>query len=76
MRRLTQIAGKVLSPVFGKMELPFTKMEETWMETDLGGQIQLNLASLSLRYLVGIQGESRVGDRDLDCGGMIDSHQK
>lgn len=40
---------KVLSSALGKMELPVTKMTETWKGTDLGGQSQLNLASLSLR---------------------------
>lgn len=49
VRRLTQITGRFLSSAFGKMELPITKMEETWKGTDLGGQNQLNLASLSLR---------------------------
>lgn len=58
------------------MELPLTKTEKTWIGADLGGQIQLNLASLNLRSLVGIQEESEVGERDLRCTGMLDSYQK
>ena len=53
-----------VSSAFGKIELPFTKMEKTQIGADLGGETQFNLALLGFRCLVGIQGVSRVEERD------------
>lgn len=39
------------------MKLPFIKMEKTWIGAALWREKQSNLAPLSFRYLVGIQGE-------------------
>ena len=58
------------------MELPLTKMEETWIGVRLRGGSQLSLILLSLRYLIGIQGESGVGVKDVDGRHTADSHHK
>lgn len=70
-----QTTWSSLSSALGNTELPLTKMEKTGIGTDLGGQIQLNLASLKLRSLVGTQGECGAGERDLRGTGMLDSHK-